>query len=70
MFNQDIRQEVADAGLRLWQIADHLNMKDCNFSRVLRKELSGVEKERIRRIIADIRAKESGPIVEKNGSEK
>ena len=70
MFNQDIRREVADAGLRLWQIADHLNMKDCNFSRVLRKELSDAEKERIRKIIADIRTKKSGLNVEKKGGGK
>lgn len=52
MFNSDIRSEVKDAGLYLWQIAEQLGINDSNFSRKLRHELSDVEKSRIREAIA------------------
>lgn len=53
--NQDIRDEVRDAGLKLWQIADELKMADYNLSRKLRHELSEEEKTKIRGIIARLR---------------
>ena len=56
MKNQDIRQEVKDAGLKLWQIAEGLGMYDGNFSRMLRKELSEEKKVQIRQIISDLKA--------------
>ena len=58
MKNQDIRQEVKDAGLKLWQIAEALGMNDGNFSRMLRRELSDVQKAQIRDIIAELKAGE------------
>lgn len=45
--NRDIRLAAAGAGVRMWQIADELGVRDCNFSRRLRHELSDDEKERI-----------------------
>lgn len=52
MKNDDIKNEVKSAGLRLWQIAEALGMQDSNFSRRLRHELSDAEKAKIREIIA------------------
>lgn len=54
MKNDDIKNEVKSAGLRLWQIAEALGMQDSNFSRRLRHELSEAEKAKIREIIADL----------------
>ena len=55
MFNVDIRNEVKQANLKLWQIAYELGVTDGNFSRKLRKELSESEKLRIREIIVKLR---------------
>lgn len=51
MKNQDIRRAAAEAGIKLWQIADALGIADCSFSRKLRKELSHDEKGKIFSII-------------------
>ena len=54
MQNLDIRQRADNAGVRLWQIADKLQINDGNFSRKLRKELPQPEKERIFGIIEEL----------------
>lgn len=51
MFNVDIREEIKKANLKLWQIADLLNIRDSELSKKLRKELSEEEKNKIRQII-------------------
>lgn len=56
MCNLDIRLETAKAGMKLWQIADKLGITDSYFSRKLRKELPNAEKEKIRDIIAELKA--------------
>ena len=56
MKNEKIRQAAKTAGVRLWEIADALNINDGNFSRRLRHELPDEEKERILEIIEQIRA--------------
>jgi hypothetical protein len=53
--NQDIRREVKEAGLRLWEIGESLGLNDCNLSRKLRHELNAEEKAKIRAIIAEIK---------------
>ena len=58
MRNQDIRNEVTNAGLKLWQIAEKLGINDGNFSRMLRKELSGEKKAEIRAIIEELKGGE------------
>jgi len=55
MKNLDIRTESANAGVKLWQIAERLGMTDGNFSRKLRKELNSEEKSKIRAIIAELK---------------
>lgn len=54
--NNDIRTRATAKGVRLWQIADKLNINDGNFSRKLRKELPDTEKQRIFAIIDEIAA--------------
>ena len=52
MNNTDIRAEVQEAGLKLWEVADALGIKsDSSFSRKLRRELSMDEKKKIRKVI-------------------
>lgn len=53
--NQDIREEIEGAGLKMWQVAERYGVNDGNFSRKLRLELSDEEKSKIRAIIAEIR---------------
>lgn len=53
--NSDIRKEISSAGLRLWQVADALGMHDSNFSRLLRKELSEKDRDRIRQAILSLK---------------
>ena len=53
MKNQDVRQEIKDAGLFLWQIAEALGMRDDSFSRSLRKEFSAERKAEIRKVITE-----------------
>ena len=54
MFNQDIRRMAAGNGVRLWQIAEALEMADCSLSRKLRKELPSEEKAKIFEVIEQL----------------
>ena len=56
--NQDIRNEIKEAGLCFWQIADRLGISDTYFSKKLRYEFSPEKKAEIRSIIAELRAEE------------
>lgn len=55
MSNQDIKNEIFGAGLKLWIIAEKMGIRDDTFSRKLRKELTAEEKEKIRSIIKEIK---------------
>ena len=54
MNNNDIRMMARNQDVRLWQIADKLNMQDSNFSKMLRKELPSEKKDHIYKIINEI----------------
>lgn len=54
MKNLDIRKEAKETKVRLWEIAQELNINDGNFSRKLRKELPVKEKEKIFDLIKKI----------------
>ena len=54
MNNNDIRMMARNQDVRLWQIADKLNMQDSNFSKMLRKELPSEKKEHIYKIMNEI----------------
>ncbi|MCC8067143.1 MAG: hypothetical protein LIO78_06820 [Clostridiales bacterium] len=54
MANNDIRQEINRAGVRMWQIADELHISQCTFSVKLRHELTPGQKNKIREAISTI----------------
>lgn len=56
MCNQDIREYAKSHNVKLWQIANALNINDGNFSRKLRVELTEDKKEEIRKIIDELSA--------------
>ena len=56
--NQDIRNEIKEAGLCLWNISDKLGISDTYFSKKLRYEFSPEKKAEIRAIIAELRTEE------------
>lgn len=49
--NKEIRDYARIKDVRLWQIADKLNISDSNFSRLLRRELPDEKKSEIKAII-------------------
>ena len=54
MNNKDIKELAKKKNVKLWQVAEKLNMTDSSFSRKLRHELSPNEKERIKSIINEL----------------
>ena len=54
MCNKDIRDYARIKDVRLWKIAEKLNMQDSNFSRELRHELSDDKKAEIFKIIDEL----------------
>ncbi len=56
MENKEIRAEAKAVGVRLWEIAERLGMRDDAFSRKLRRELPAEEQGRILAIIDQIAA--------------
>ena len=54
MKNLDIREAAKSSDVKLWQIADKLNISDNWFSRLLRHELPDEKKEEIRAAIQQI----------------
>lgn len=58
MRNKDIRDYARIKDVRLWQIADKLNLCDSNFSRLLRHELSEEKKAEIKAIIDELAAEQ------------
>lgn len=55
MANDDIRMEAKKLGVKLWQIAEKLNISEPTMTRKLRKELSDEEKAEIRAIILELK---------------
>lgn len=49
--NEELRTSIKDADLKMWQVADKLNLNDGNFSRKLRKEFSETEKKKVYEVI-------------------
>lgn len=54
--NKDIRNYAFIKGVRLWQIAEKLNIRDSNFSRMLRHELPEEKKTEIKAIVDELAA--------------
>ena len=55
MNNREIREALAKANMKYWQLAEKLGISDGSLSRKLRREMIGEEKERILSIIEDFR---------------
>lgn len=55
--NTDIRTNAKKKGVRLWEIANAMNISEPTMTRKLRKELSQDEKQAIFDIIDEIAAK-------------
>lgn len=51
MCNKDIREYAKRHNVKLWEIANALNINDGNLSRKLRFELPKEEKQKIKKII-------------------
>ncbi len=47
MNNKDIRKSIKDVELKYWQVADKYGLSDGNFSRLLRRELSLEQKQKV-----------------------
>ncbi len=54
MKNKEIRDYARIKDVRLWQIAEKLNLQDSNFSRLLRHELPKEKKQQIYKIIDEL----------------
>lgn len=54
--NTDIRETAKKKDVRLWEIAEYLNVSDPTMTRKLRRELPTNEKQRILAIIDEIAA--------------
>ena len=54
MRNKDLRDYARIKDVRLWRIAEKLNLLDSNFSRLLRRELPEERKEEIKAIIDEL----------------
>ncbi len=60
MKNQAIRETAKRKGVKLWEIAERLEMCDYDFSRKLRKEFPEDERERVLSIIEEIHLEHEG----------
>ena len=60
--NNEIREKAKERGVKLWEIAEVLNINDGNFSRKLRKELPPTEKQAILNIIDEIAHKKENAV--------
>jgi hypothetical protein len=54
MINKKIRELAKEKGVKLWQIADKLQLNDGNFSRLLRHELPKEKEQQILNIIYEL----------------
>lgn len=59
MTNTVIRAKAKESNVKLWEIADKLGIIDSKFSRILRKELSAEETEKILNIIEQLAAEKA-----------
>ena len=55
MANQEIRKYAKESGVKLWQIADKLNISEPTMTRKLRYELTEEEQKKIIDIITELK---------------
>lgn len=56
MHNIDIRNEIRNAGLFHWQVAEQMKVSECTFCRILRRELPPEKKEDVRIAIRQLQS--------------
>ena len=59
--NQDVRQAAIQKGVKHWQIADQMGIREEAFSKMLRKELPEETKQKIMEVIEKMT--ESGGVI-------
>lgn len=52
----EVKQMILDSGVRCWQVAERWGLAEGNFSRRMRKSFDAAEVQRVRDIIAEIKA--------------
>lgn len=55
MQNLDIRKSIEDNDFKYWQVASKLGMTDGSFSRLLRFELTEIDKEKVMKAIEELK---------------
>lgn len=55
MANKGIRNEIAGAGLKMWQIAQRLGISESTFTRLMRTEMTDKKKAEIKAIIEELK---------------
>ena len=53
----EVKAFILEQGLRLWQVAQKLNMNDGNFSRKLRNNFTDDEVKQIKTIVKELKQK-------------
>ena len=53
----EVKAYILEQGLRLWQVAQKLNMNDGNFSRKLRNNFTDDEVKQIKTIVKELKQK-------------
>ena len=59
MNGNEVKQLIISSGVRCWQVAELWGLSDGNFSRRLRKPFNDEEVERVKKIIAEMKAKKT-----------
>ncbi len=57
MSGSEVKKLILSANVRCWEVAECWGLSDGNFSRRLRKPFNDEEVERVKSIIAEIKAK-------------
>ena len=55
MQNKEIREAIESAGLKYWEVAERIGIDSCNFSKWLRRELTGERRQRTLNAIEELK---------------
>lgn len=55
MENMDIRELLQKSGIRMWELADQMKISEPTMTRLFRRKLSGVKRERVLKAIEDLK---------------
>lgn len=58
MNGSEIKEKILGAGLKLWQVAYAYGTTDSNFSRLLRKDFTNEQTEKILSIIEELKTEQ------------